>query len=348
VGNKSAVFPLQLLGFDALPLNTVQLATHTGYPVVRGARLSGDDVRALVDGLADNGVLGDVRALLTGYAASPEVLGAVADATRRMARAPFYVMDPVLGDRDAPGGAGRLYVPAAMVEATRAHVRALRPAVLTPNAFEAEALTGCAEIADVPSALAAADALHALGARAVVLTSSWVAGRAPGTMLAVVSAPWADVAGECGEGGAPPLRVAGGGARRGRLWPGGAPRGAGAPPHARFAVEMARLPGAFTGTGDLLAALLLAHALRAGAGGLAGAVERALATTHAVTARTARARASAARAGATAAAVLAAGGDADRAARAQAAAAAELRLVESRDDILAPEIAPAMQAYALE
>ena len=32
VGNKSAVFPLQLLGFDVDPINSVQFSNHTGYP----------------------------------------------------------------------------------------------------------------------------------------------------------------------------------------------------------------------------------------------------------------------------------------------------------------------------
>ena len=30
VGNKSATFPLQLLGFDVDPLNTVHFSNHTG------------------------------------------------------------------------------------------------------------------------------------------------------------------------------------------------------------------------------------------------------------------------------------------------------------------------------
>jgi len=30
VGNKSAVFPLQLLGYDVDPINSVQFSNHTG------------------------------------------------------------------------------------------------------------------------------------------------------------------------------------------------------------------------------------------------------------------------------------------------------------------------------
>lgn len=36
VGNKSAVFPLQLLGFDVDPILSVQFSNHTGYGSWRG------------------------------------------------------------------------------------------------------------------------------------------------------------------------------------------------------------------------------------------------------------------------------------------------------------------------
>ncbi|KAG8037840.1 hypothetical protein G9C98_006051 [Cotesia typhae] len=36
VGNKSATFPLQLLGFEVDAINSVQLSNHTGYKVTKG------------------------------------------------------------------------------------------------------------------------------------------------------------------------------------------------------------------------------------------------------------------------------------------------------------------------
>jgi len=35
VGNKCSVFPLQLLGFDVDPVNSVQFSNHTGTPCMR-------------------------------------------------------------------------------------------------------------------------------------------------------------------------------------------------------------------------------------------------------------------------------------------------------------------------
>ena len=35
VGNRAAMFPLQLLGFDADCINSVQYSNHTQYPAVK-------------------------------------------------------------------------------------------------------------------------------------------------------------------------------------------------------------------------------------------------------------------------------------------------------------------------
>ncbi len=36
VGNAAAVFPLQRLGFEVWPINTVSFSNHLGYPTWRG------------------------------------------------------------------------------------------------------------------------------------------------------------------------------------------------------------------------------------------------------------------------------------------------------------------------
>ena len=57
VGNKSAVFPLQLLGFDVDPINSVQFCNHTGYPHFGGMVLDGEELWKLVSGLEKNNLL---------------------------------------------------------------------------------------------------------------------------------------------------------------------------------------------------------------------------------------------------------------------------------------------------
>ena len=52
VGNRAAVFPLQLLGFEVDVINSVQFCRHTGYPSFAGQRLSGDDLETLIQGMS--------------------------------------------------------------------------------------------------------------------------------------------------------------------------------------------------------------------------------------------------------------------------------------------------------
>ena len=67
VGNKSAVLPLQLLGFNVDPINSVQFSNHTGYANgFKGDILSGSQLDALMEGLQANGLLSSYTALLTG------------------------------------------------------------------------------------------------------------------------------------------------------------------------------------------------------------------------------------------------------------------------------------------
>ncbi|CAI5987788.1 unnamed protein product [Closterium sp. NIES-65] len=72
VGNKAAVFPLQLLGFDVDPINSVQLSNHTGYPTWKGQILDGEQLGALIEGVEANGLLFYTH-LLTG-GSSPSIL----------------------------------------------------------------------------------------------------------------------------------------------------------------------------------------------------------------------------------------------------------------------------------
>lgn len=66
VGNKSAVFPLQLLGFEVDPINSVQFSTHTGYPGWRGEVMQGQQLTELVEGLRSSGLLRGYSHMLTG------------------------------------------------------------------------------------------------------------------------------------------------------------------------------------------------------------------------------------------------------------------------------------------
>ena len=57
VGNKAAIFPLQLLGFDVDFINTVHFSNHTGYSVIKGTVMTGDQLKDIAYGLNENNLL---------------------------------------------------------------------------------------------------------------------------------------------------------------------------------------------------------------------------------------------------------------------------------------------------
>ena len=73
VGNSAAVFPLQRLGHEVWPVLTVHFSNHTGYGAWRGPLLAPDDVREVIAGIEDRGVLGEADAVLSGYQGDPAV-----------------------------------------------------------------------------------------------------------------------------------------------------------------------------------------------------------------------------------------------------------------------------------
>ena len=78
MGNKSAVFPLQLLGFDVDVVNSVHFSNHTGYPNgFKGDILKGNQLKEILCGLEANDLLRDIGYVLTGYIGSQSFLEAV-------------------------------------------------------------------------------------------------------------------------------------------------------------------------------------------------------------------------------------------------------------------------------
>jgi pyridoxine kinase len=186
VGNAAAVFPLQRLGFEVWPVNTLQFSNHPGYGQWRGRSYDAAELGAIIQGLAELGVLGGCRAVLSGYLGDPAtgavVLEAVALVKAANPRA-LWCCDPVIGDT----GAG-IYVRPGIPEFFRD--RALAEAdLVTPNRFEAEYLTGIA-IDSTASALAAAAALLAHGPRLVLLTGLERPGERIGMLAATAAGSW--------------------------------------------------------------------------------------------------------------------------------------------------------------
>ncbi|PZC81411.1 hypothetical protein B5X24_HaOG212616 [Helicoverpa armigera] len=166
VGNKSAVFPLQVLGFEVDFINTVQFSTHTGYKHLKGKVLPNEDLDDLIDGLTLNDV-DYYTHFLTGYSRSPESLKKIAEIIKKLRQKNpdlIYVCDPVMGDN------GKMYVPEDILPVYRDIVVPLAD-VITPNQYEAELMTGM-KVNDLDGALKVIQALHDKGVKTVVLSST--------------------------------------------------------------------------------------------------------------------------------------------------------------------------------
>jgi pyridoxine kinase len=166
VGNSAAVLPLQRLGFDVFPLNTVQLAHHPGHGAWRGHKLRPEQLIEILAGLEAKGVLARCAAVLSGYLGDPgmaEVVARAVGAVRSARPDAPYFCDPVIGD-DEPG----VFVSAGVPETIGRRLIPLADIVL-PNRFELAHLTG-RRIESLPDALTAAAALRARGPRLVIVT----------------------------------------------------------------------------------------------------------------------------------------------------------------------------------
>ena len=183
VGNSAAVFPLQRIGVEVLPVYTVNFSNHTGYGAWRGPLISPADVAEVLTGIEERGVFPQIDAVLSGYQGSEGIGDVILDAVARVKAAnpaAVYACDPVMGNAKS----GCFVAPAIPVLLRERVVPAAD--IITPNQFELGFLTGT-EPSDLASTLKSADRARAMGPRTVLVTSVERPDRPEGTieMLAV-------------------------------------------------------------------------------------------------------------------------------------------------------------------
>lgn len=177
-GNSAAVFPMQRLGVDVWPVITVHFSNNTSYESWRGPLLKPADIREVITGIAELGVLDRVDAVLTGYQGAEEVGAEILYAVELVAASnpqAIYCCDPVMGDVDR-GFFVRPGVPEFLRDAV-----VPRAQVVTPNHFELDFLTGT-RTTTVPAVLAAVEQLRDRGPRTVLVTSVVHEEQEPGSL----------------------------------------------------------------------------------------------------------------------------------------------------------------------
>ncbi|WP_278101627.1 pyridoxal kinase PdxY [Microbacterium proteolyticum] len=182
VGNSAAVFPLQRIGVEVLPVYTVTFSNHTGYGAWRGPLISPADVADVITGIEERGVLGEIDVVLSGYQGGEGIADVIIDAVARVKKAnpdAVYACDPVMGN--AKSGC---FVAPAIPELLRERVIPVAD-IITPNQFELGFLTGT-EPGSIESTLESADLARARGPRTVLVTSVERPDRVPDTIEMMV------------------------------------------------------------------------------------------------------------------------------------------------------------------
>lgn len=182
VGNSAAVFPLQRIGVEVLPVYTVNFSNHTGYGVWRGPLISPADVADVITGIEERGVFGDIDVVLSGYQGGEGIADVIIDTVARVKKAnpdAVYACDPVMGN--AKSGC---FVAPAIPELLRERVVPVAD-IITPNQFELGFLTGT-DPGSIESTLESADLVRARGPRTVLVTSVERPDREPDTIEMMV------------------------------------------------------------------------------------------------------------------------------------------------------------------
>ena len=101
VGNSAAVFPLQRIGVEVLPVYTVNFSNHTGYGAWRGPVINPADVRDVLLGIEERGAFADIDVVLSGYQGDEGIADVILDTVARVKAAnpaAVYSCDPVMGN----------------------------------------------------------------------------------------------------------------------------------------------------------------------------------------------------------------------------------------------------------
>ncbi|QLB12963.1 pyridoxal kinase [Bisgaardia hudsonensis] len=138
-GNKSATFPMQLLGVDVWALNTVQFSNHTQYGKWTGMVIPKEQIGEIVRGIDEINALSECNAVLSGYIGSAEQVEEIVNAFHYVKKRnpnAIYLCDPVMGHPDkgciVADGVKEGLINIAMPQAD----------IITPNLVELRELSG--------------------------------------------------------------------------------------------------------------------------------------------------------------------------------------------------------------
>ncbi len=157
VGNRAAVFALEVLGHNVWAVPTVTLPWHPGHGKATRIVASADEFLALLQDLGNAPWLPEVGGILSGYLGDHQQATAIADLVKTIKNknpAVVYACDPVIGDCNG------LYVNEDTANAIR-DILVPMADLITPNRFELAWLCQHSSFVNNDEILAAAKTLVA-------------------------------------------------------------------------------------------------------------------------------------------------------------------------------------------
>lgn len=164
-GNKSATFPMQLLGIDVWALNTVQFSNHTQYGQWTGMVMPPAQIGEIVQGIDNIGQLHKCDAVISGYIGAAEQVEEIINAVQKVkSRNPnaVYLCDPVMGHPD------KGCIVADGVKENLINLAMAKADIITPNLVELRELSGL-PVENFAQAIEAVKAILANGPKKVLV-----------------------------------------------------------------------------------------------------------------------------------------------------------------------------------
>ncbi|VEB24580.1 pyridoxal kinase PdxY [Avibacterium volantium] len=164
-GNKSATFPMQLLGIDVWALNTVQFSNHTQYGQWTGMVMPPAQIGEIVQGIDNIGQLHQCDAVISGYIGAAEQVEEIINAVQKVkSRNPnaVYLCDPVMGHPD------KGCIVADGVKENLINLAMAKADIITPNLVELRELSGL-PVENFAQAIEAVKAILAKGPKKVLV-----------------------------------------------------------------------------------------------------------------------------------------------------------------------------------
>lgn len=178
VGNSASVFPMQRLGVEVWPVNTVNFSNHTGYGAWRGPLMDPADVADVITGIGERDAFAEVDAVLSGYQGGEGIGATILEAVAKVKAAnpeAIYACDPVMGNEKS-GCFVHESIPVLLREKVVPNAD-----LITPNQFELGFLTDTTPHT-LEETLASVDRAREMGPSTVLVTSVLRPDRPEGTI----------------------------------------------------------------------------------------------------------------------------------------------------------------------